>query len=286
MTFQETGLPAGTFWGVSVQGHYGWGHHRGEFSNTSSIVFSLPNGTYTYRAHAVRGYVVVSGGNGTFTVNGSSPAAILVKFGKPVTYTVTFAESGLAAGTNWTVRVSPVGGGGFGSGWFGGFARPRLFQTTSNASMTFTLPNGTYRYHVFRVPGYSIADNGSHGQFNVTGASPPAISVVFQKLVTYAVTFSETGLPTGTNWTVVVYSWGAGTPGVHVIRADTTTITFELANGTYYFHVHARDYNATTNATGTVVVSGASPATIAVTFSPDSWPGAPSATPAGVPARA
>ena len=47
VTFQETGLPAGTFWGVSVQGHYGWGHHRGEISNTSSIVFSLPNGTYT-----------------------------------------------------------------------------------------------------------------------------------------------------------------------------------------------------------------------------------------------
>jgi len=281
VTFHETGLPAGTVWSVALSGHFGgWGHHfrhHGLTSNNSSIVIALPNGTYTYRVHPVAGFELLAGGNGTFVVNGSSPATLNVAFGKPVTYTVTFTESGLTAGTNWTVRVSPVGGG-FG-GWFGRYHNRHLVQTTSNTSMTFGLPNGTYRYHVSPIYGYRIADNGSHGTFNVSGASPATISVVFTKLVTYTVTFSETGLPAGTNWTAAVFSWSSWTGGLHFVRADTTSISFQLTNGTYFFHVRAHGYVATNNSSGILNVTGASPPTVDVTFAPYSsvWtPAAPS----------
>jgi len=277
VTFQETGLPAGTNWSVTIFGHFGWGHHfhgGHQISDNSSIVLALPNGTYGYRAHAADGFVAVSGGNGTFVVNGSAPSPIAVTFGKPTTYAVTFSETGLPSGTNWTVRVWPVGG------WPFGFRHQHLVQRTSNASLTFNLPNGTFRYFVFPVPGYGIADNGSHGTFNVSGASPATISVAFQKLVTYTVTFAESGLPSGTNWTVVVFSWGPSAGWAHVVRANTTQIVFELTNGTYYFHVHARGYAATNNSSGSLTVDGASPATVQVTFAP--WS---STWVAGTPAR-
>lgn len=280
VTFHETGLPTGTYWSISISGHWGWGgHHLGRgrlTSNTTSIVVPLPNGTYRYQVHPVPGFVFVSGQRGNFTVNGSSPAVISVVFGKPVTYAVTFTETGLASGTNWTVRVLPVGG------WPPGPYARHVVQTTSGTSMTFNLPNGTYFYHVSRVRGYTFADNSSFGKFNVTGAAV-SIAVKFQPIVTYTVTFTESGLPSGTNWTVAVFSWGrasSGTGGLHAIRANTTSITFKLANGTYYFHVHARGYTATANGTGTFNVTGASPPTIKVTFTPDAYPGSPTAAPA------
>ena len=97
-------------------------------------------------------------------------------------------------------------------------------------------------------------------------------------------TFSETGLPAGTNWTVAVFGWGPG--GFHVERANTTSITFELTNGTYFFHVRAHGYVATNNSSGILNVTGASPPSVDVTFAPWSSLEAPAVSAVGVLARA
>jgi hypothetical protein len=260
VTFMETGLGAGTNWSVALTGHWGWGygfHSHEKTSNGTSITFSLPNGTYRFNVHSVRGYEILSGGHGFVQVAGAPPATVNVAFAKLTYYTATFTETGLVAGTHWTVRVSTIGSGAPG--------RVRsVTHTTSGSSMTFSLLNGTYLYHVSQVPGYAIADNGSHGTFNVTGASPALIHVVFVALPTYAVTFNETGLPAGTNWSVAVLAWnGALVSG----RSDTSTITLELWNGTYLYHLgHVRGYSVNGGSYGLLIVRGASPPVIDVTF--------------------
>lgn len=287
VTFTEKGLPAGTNWSVLLHplggfGSWGWYDHGHlfEISNTTTITFSVPNGSYAYRAHA-HGFHGTNSTRGIVNVSGASPAPIVVTFvsvsASATHYTVSFQETGLPSGTNWTVRVAPTGG----WGWSHGRHRA-LTETTSNSTLNFSLPNGTYRYFVFGVPGYAISDNGSHGTFNVTGASPAAIHITFVKLVTYAVTFEESGLPSGTNWTVAVYGW-APDGGVHLVQSsNTTTITFELTNGTYRYHVfHVDGYSAGNTSFGKFNVTGASPSTIMVTFTQQTYSGAlPAAGPA------
>jgi hypothetical protein len=260
VTFTETGLGAGTNWSVALTGHGGWwhgSHSHAKTSNGTSITFSVPNGTYLFNVHNVRGYEILSGGHGFVQVAGAQPATLNVAFARLTYYAATFTETGLVAGTHWTVRVSTIHNGVPG-------AVRSVTHTTSGSSLTFSLLNGTYLYHVFPVPGYSIAHNGSHGTFNVTGASPATVSVVFVALPTYAVTFNETGLPAGTNWSVAVLSWQGGFVSG---RSNTSTITLELWNGTYLYHIgHVRGYSVNGGSYGLLIVKGASPPVLDVTF--------------------
>ncbi len=81
------------------------------------------------------------------------------------------------------------------------------------------------------------------------------ISVTYT-LVTYIITFQQTGLSTGTTWYVNV-------SGV-TVSSTGPTITFQKPNGTYTYTANASGYNTTTRS---IVVNGASPATVAVSFS-------------------
>lgn len=75
--FFETGLPATTFWSVTMTSSYG--SPTVQNSTTGNVQFSQPNGTYTYSASAT-GY---TSRPGHLTVNGSSPSAILLEFLTP-----------------------------------------------------------------------------------------------------------------------------------------------------------------------------------------------------------
>jgi hypothetical protein len=271
VTFTESGLPAGTNWSVQVAGAWAggewgqWFNHYfvTQFSTWSSLNVSLPNGTYYYRASTPPGFVTTDG-QGFFNVSGASPAAVPIDFTALVTYSVTFSETGLPVGTNWTVAVS----GGWG-GWGGWGHREFLVGTSNSSTLTFNLPNGTYRFHVFEVEGYVA--NGSGGWFIVNGSSPATITVAFNPLVTYTVTFNESGLPAGTNWSVRVF--GIDTAGAGFVRAvgnsTTTVIAFNLPNGTYFYSIERiPGWNVTGGEPcGMFTVNGTSPPEISVVFS-------------------
>ncbi|MGC2034465.1 MAG: hypothetical protein WA761_03340, partial [Thermoplasmata archaeon] len=72
----------------------------------------------------------------------------------------------------------------------------------------------------------------------------------------YKVTFEETGLASGTKWTVDV-----GT-GPKTVSGTGTSLSLTLANGTYTWTASASGYDSPT---GTVMVNGAT-ATVMVTF--------------------
>ena len=203
VNFSETGLPLGTSWSVSLGGTL--------VSSTTTVVnFTEANGSYPYAITDIPGWRQGTlNYSGTVNVPGTAVTEPTLFFA-PVTYNITFTESALPSGTEWWVNLT--------SG--------PAFNST-NASLSFAEPNGTYNYTV--ATGDRLYDLvPTNGSFDVNGTTVGE-SVTFQ-LVTYVVTFTETGLPTGTEWWVNVN----GTPS---IPSSTATLTLHEPNGTWDYSV-------------------------------------------------
>ncbi len=197
ITITEQGLPSGTPWTLSIA-------DGPEVTGTTpSLALSLTNGSYTdaWRSEDPD----YSGSAGAFTVDGaglSENAAFA-----PVTYPVTFTAEGLPAGIGWWVNGTGIG-----------------THAGSGATITFDAANGTYPY-TLSVANKSYAAAG--GSFTVGGAAVPQPAVF--SLVTYALSFTETGLPAGTGWSVTA----GGTQRTSV----TDAIEFVEPNGTFAYTV-------------------------------------------------
>ena len=197
VTFTETGLPSGTEWWVNVTGR------PSQFSTGTTITVNLVNGSYTYSISTANKTYHAAGG--TFPVNGAADSES-VTF-SPVTYSVTFTETGLPSGTEWWVNVTN------GSSFY-----------CTVSTLTFSEPNGTYSYSV-ATANKSWSSNG--GSVTVNGASVSQ-SLTFTS-VTYTVTLTETGLPSGTSWPVTLNG---------VTKTSTgSSISFTEPNGTYAYTV-------------------------------------------------
>ncbi|EQD72490.1 thermopsin precursor, partial [mine drainage metagenome] len=158
--FTESGLPNGTSWSVTLGGVT-------QSSTTTVIDFQEPNGSYTYRLASNMPEYGAPGGS--FVVTGS-PVFVYVTFTK-LTYTVTFSESGLPSGTNWSVTLNGV------------------TSSSTRGSISFVEVNGTFTWSVGVQVGYRATP--ASGTLTVAGG-PVAESIAFA-LVTYTVSFSETG---------------------------------------------------------------------------------------------
>ena len=239
VTFTETGLPSGTSWSVTLDG-------TPQSSTTSSIAFTKANGTYAYSVGSVSGYTV-SPSSGTVTVAGAAKSVSITFTAIPAgQYTVTFTESGLASGTSWSVTL-------------GGST-----QSSTSTTIVFTKANGTYSYTVGSVSGYTASP--SSGSVTVAGAAK-SVSITFTAIPAgqYTVTFTESGLPSGTSWSVTL----AG----NTQTSTTTTITFTKTNGTYSYTVGAvTGYSASPNSGSVTVAGGAQSVSITFTSSGLSGP--------------
>ena len=223
VTFKESGLSSGLIWAVSLNG-------TTKSSTGSTIIFTANNGTFSYDITSVNGYSV-SPSSGNIVVNdGNYSQSVAFKAKEVVVskYTVTFTETGLPSGSTWYVNLS--------SGMKSG--------PLTGSSYSFQLVNSSYTYSIATNDKIYHAEGGS---FTVNG---DALSekAAFSR-VTYTVTFSETGLPSGTSWSVTFN----GT----MQSSSTDTITFTVVNGTYSFSAGNVTGFKTTPAPGTVDIHGA-----------------------------
>jgi hypothetical protein len=194
--FTENGLPNGTSWSVTLGGVT-------QSSTTTVIDFQESNGSYTYRLASSMPEYGAPGG--TFVVTGS-PVFVYVTFTK-ITYTVTFSETGLPSGTNWSVTLNGV------------------TTSSTRGSIAFVEVNGTFAWSVGAMAGFRATP--ASGTLTVAGG-PVAESISFAP-VTYAVAFSETGLPSGTSWSVTLNG---------VIQSSVSnTIAFIEPNGTFAYSI-------------------------------------------------
>ncbi len=226
VTFNESGLPASTEWWANVT----VGPSLGTTANVTST--PLTNGSYTYTIGTTNKEYAAPGGS--FTVDGAA-LNLTVVFSLE-TYTATFTEKHLPAGTQWFVNVSGV---------------PSASSTTT--TITEMLTNGSYTYTVATVDKEYAATGGS---FSIHGAG--VSKTVSYTLVTYTVEITETGLPSGSQWWMNITDeppFGATGP----------TITTSLPNGTYPY-VIASENKSWEAAPGEFIVNGSS-MSVPITFS-------------------
>ncbi|MEM0159731.1 hypothetical protein [Metallosphaera sp.] len=233
VTFVPLGIPSGTTWAVTLNGLQLFQTNLN--GQNPDISFSELNGSYSYSVY-VQSPDTASPSSGTVTVSGG-PVTVYISITQPVLdYTLTFTETGLPSGTDFTVSTNAA-------------------VNSGNPSVTFTVPNGTYYYTIANVGNY--IPSPSSGSVTISG-SDQTVNVVFA-LATYAVTFTETGLPSGTPWYVNV-TGGSSHSSVGA------TISFSATDGTYSYTISDGNPNYTPSpSSGSFTVNGAS-VSVSVTF--------------------
>jgi hypothetical protein len=238
-TFTRSGLPTGTNWSVTVD-------DVEQSSTTSAIVFAglLTNGTWPYELGAVVGFVATPS-SGTLNVAGANVTQPIVFAPIRTTYPVTFTETGLPSGTNWSVRVDLI------------------TEYSTTPSIVFQEPNGTYLY-TSNPSGAFYAQSDASGVLTVHGA---AGSVSVPYAYSYVLTFTETGLPTELIWSVNVTGTGS-----LFWENDSfgSTLTFHLPNGTYEYTVTVPHGYSVSPSSGSATIQGAPVPVALVTVSPTS----------------
>jgi hypothetical protein len=169
-----------------------------------------------------------------------------------LTYNTTFTESGLPSGTLWTVFVTPTVGDA-NCTVSGTSCSNVASHSTTTTTLVFPEVYGTYVYTVSTAdPDYSARG----GSFDVDGG-PGGITLKFA-LTVYSVSFTESGLPSGTAWFVNL------TGGVSHAGVSGSPIGFEEANGTWGYTLGSAN-TSWFGPTGSFTVDGAA-TTETVTF--------------------
>jgi hypothetical protein len=168
LSFQESGLRAGTTWNVVVTGASGGGLATG---NTSTISTVLPGADYNYTPRPVTGYNTPA--PGSVDLNANLTVNVTFENETHSGYLVQFTETNLPTGSSWSVTINAT----------------TLKGTT--ATLSVTLQNGTYSWGVTSLPGgYSASPTA--GTVTVAGAA------VNQPITTTA---AQTVTTSSTPWT-------------------------------------------------------------------------------------
>ena len=227
VSFNESGLPAGHPWNVTLAGNTQSSIYSGE-----SLDYYVTNGTYSYVVGGAYGYAATPS-SGQVTVDGADEF-LNVSFSTVPEYPVTISEVGLPNGTFWEVD--------FGSE-VGSFV-------SSGSSVVVDLTNGSYSFLPL-ANGYT--PNGTYDV--VVAGAPASVSVEFLH-TGLVVEFLETGLAPGTLWQVYL--------GGVVNSSNTSEVTCYVSSGTYPYTLLATGYTSD-DSPGTVVV-GNSSVVVNVTF--------------------
>ncbi|MCI4357789.1 MAG: YncE family protein [Thermoplasmata archaeon] len=230
VTFFEIGLGAGTTWSIGIGS-------TGRSSNSITLEIDEPNGSYLYSITPIPGYSTTWSGRLSVTGGGVTETVPFTR----LFYPVTFRETGLPAGTPWTVVAAG------------------MTNRSASESIGFRLPNGSVPYTVLAVPGFLT--DGS-GKVEIQGTSV-GVTVPFASFV-WSVTIQEVGLAPSSDWTASLGATTGSSPGGAAIR-------FLVPNGTY-----ALDFGPIpgfrTPATMSITVAG-NPVNRTVVFAPASKSG-------------
>jgi hypothetical protein len=222
--FVESGLPSGTSWSVTIRGYT-------NTSDAARIGFVESNGTYGFQVGTVAGYRSQPL-NSSLNVTGGPvrvPVTFILLHPPPQTFLVTFSETGLVNGTEWSVTV-----------------RGTMYSSEGSIILTYEY-NGSYGFNVTPVVGYHA--HPPNDGFVVSGGAV-VVPITFQPVrTTFPVGWKETGLWSGMSWEIVI----DGTR----YSADGSWLTTELQNGTYVYQVADPPEFVPTPLIGTVNVSGA-----------------------------
>ncbi|MCI4323440.1 MAG: YncE family protein [Thermoplasmata archaeon] len=143
ITFTESGLATGTSWNITFDGVT----EQTTSGTLQLITYTEPNGSYPYTIGGVLAYKRESPA-GTIIVSGGPQTKNVLFAYAPEQFLVTFAETGLIAGTSWNVT-------------FNGTA-----ASSATPTISFTIGNGSFSYSVAAVTGYTASPISSLAKVN------------------------------------------------------------------------------------------------------------------------
>lgn len=168
-------------------------------------------------------------------------------------YSVIFEESGLKSDTLWSVTFNGTE------------------ENSTSSIITFSAPDGTYSFTIGPVAGYTVSP--SSGSITVNGKNytqSVTFSPVPHSVTKYTVTFKETGLPSGTSWSVTFNG--------SISATSTNSTSFTVSNGTYSYSIGSVSGYNISKSSGSVTVNGSN-VTVNITFSKVSSVTQPSKSP-------
>lgn len=237
LNVRETGLPSGTYWWAETYSS-AVSYAYNLTDSTENSISGLIAGTYTWWAFVENSTTAPYAGlpyGATVTI--SANATVTVHFA-PI-YTVHVNAVGLPSGAYWSFTMTSVAG-------------YNYSYLTSGAWLNITTASTTYAWTA-AFGGY-VARPGS-GSLDL--AANTTLTVTFQQAA--SLTFTETGLPTGTAWTVAVTQGTTTT----TLGGTGSSISFPTVVGPYSYAVGASAYAATpASGEGTLTAN----TTLAVTF--------------------
>ena len=232
-TFRETNIPNGTPWSISLYNQ----SNNIIYSNrtsSSSIVVYLPNGSYSYVIATPKKTYGPYTSTGVFTVYGA-PVSVSIVFS--MAYSVSFTEIGLPSGVPWSVTINGA------------------TKSSTTNTITVSLFNGTYAYSI-------VASDGIYESFpyvrNLTvNGTPVSESIVFSRL--YSITFTATGLPSGTYWSLTFDG--------KMYDSYGNMISYSVPNGTYSYTIGNISGYSASKPSGIITVNGDN-LTVSLSFRP------------------
>ena len=200
VTFTESGLPSGDSWWVNFNG-------QNITSSSSSITFSVSDGTYSYKVQSMGTYGVNYDpdlSSGTVTVDGYNETTDVAYFPE---YYLNVITSPSSYGT-----VSPS------SGWY----------SLGESLYLLASPNSGYGFSSWKGTG-SGSYTGTSDSATITMNGPINETATFY-IAHYSVTFTESGLLSGT-WYVNLSN------GMKSGAITGSSYSFELTYGTYSYSI-------------------------------------------------
>jgi hypothetical protein len=229
--FNQTGLPAGQSWNVSVKNNSA-GVNQIYSSTTDTLKAFLPTG-YNYSfifATFDQSFYNITNLSGKILLPSSSNATVNITLINE-TYFVNYKESGLNSGTSWSITLNGTK------------------QSSTSAEMHFLIRNGTYAWSLTYSNLYSA--NLTSGTVTVKGiAQTISIGFIYKA---YNVTFSEVGLPSGQSWSIVINSTTYTSN-----LSNGNTILFQGKSGSYSAYINNASYLVPVDRYANFTINGAS----------------------------
>ena len=244
LNLYEVGLPAGTSWSLAITNSTSSNTSLAVTSTSALILVTKPNGTYYVRV-LDSGTMSPNPAEYLLTVNGANASKTVV-FSSALHW-VNFTERNLPAGQKWGVIIE-------------GINNSSIEYSTTYRDLAVQLPNGSYFYRVVTLANNVFSLTNSSGFIVVPGAKLFNVSFTSYQ---YLLTFTESALPAGTPWSVLINE-----PDGAVLQISTsqTSVSTYLPNGTYlYVPTTSVNYRASPSES-TLHIGGQASSTFAITF--------------------
>ena len=206
VTFTESGLPSGTSWTATFNG-------QAKSSTSSTVAFTgIMHGSYSWSV-----LTPISGTTGIQYVASTTSGSISVSSTTsiPIAYTTQYQVS-FAVSPSGSGSTTPSG--------------TKVWENSGSLAILATANSG-YSFSSWSSSSSSITfASSSSASTTATIHAPGTITANFAKVTTYTVTFTESGLPSGTSWTVTFNGQAKS--------STTSTIAFTgITSGSYKWTV-------------------------------------------------